>query len=365
LIHLYNTNEDFRVAAQALFEKLLPYWETFKESVISVIDVLKTAWNDIKAPLVELYDFIVENLIEVIRRLGSNEEGGFGGLVDKIVKVFQFALSFITGIINAVIALIAGSIVTIVTFITQVAMGIKTAVGGVIDFFAGSFQLLKTLIFGPIKLGFELVRALFTRDTTKLKETWDGFTGDLVASIKRALTGIVNIGLGVLQVFLGVAVGFLNIIITVINAGFELIKSIARFWNSTIGSINIDLPKWLGGGNISFGKIPESFMSFKIPYINIPNEIKAGAFALAKGGIVPAVGGGTLALLGEGGARERVEPLDPSGLSKRDRAMIGMLARQSGMGATIHVYPSPGMNERELANLVSRRLAYEMRTGAA
>jgi hypothetical protein len=45
--------------------------------------------------------------------------------------------------------------------------------------------------------------------------------------------------------------------------------------------------------------------------------------------------------------------------------MISMLAQQSGMGATINVYPSPGMDERELASMVSRRLAYEMRTGAA
>jgi hypothetical protein len=42
--------------------------------------------------------------------------------------------------------------------------------------------------------------------------------------------------------------------------------------------------------------------------------------------------------------------------------MIQML---SGGGPTINVYPSAGMDERELASLVSRRLAYEMRTGAA
>lgn len=86
---------------------------------------------------------------------------------------------------------------------------------------------------------------------------------------------------------------------------------------------------------------------------------------LARGGVVMPRSGGTLGIIGEAGRPERIEPLDPSGLSQRDRAMITMLAQQSGMGATIHVHPSPGMNERELANLVSRRLAYDMRTGAA
>jgi hypothetical protein len=43
-----------------------------------------------------------------------------------------------------------------------------------------------------------------------------------------------------------------------------------------------------------------------------------------------------------------------------------MLAGNSGgSGTTINVYPSAGMNERELANLVSKQLAYQMRKGAA
>ena len=70
-------------------------------------------------------------------------------------------------------------------------------------------------------------------------------------------------------------------------------------------------------------------------------------------------------MIGEAGRPERVEPLDPDGLSKRDKAIISMLAGNGAGGATINVYPSAGMNERELANLVSKQLAYQMRKGAA
>jgi len=96
-------------------------------------------------------------------------------------------------------------------------------------------------------------------------------------------------------------------------------------------------------------------LGFTLDTPNIPR------FAL--GGIVMPRSGGTLGIIGEAGRPERIEPLDSSGLSKRDRAMIQMLS--GGGGTTINVYPSAGMDERELANLVSRRLAYEMRTGAA
>lgn len=84
---------------------------------------------------------------------------------------------------------------------------------------------------------------------------------------------------------------------------------------------------------------------------------------LAMGGVVRATSGGVAAIIGEGGRNERIEPLDKDGLSKRDRAIIAQLAGSGG--ATINVYPSAGMNERELAELVSRKLAFELRRGAA
>ncbi len=84
---------------------------------------------------------------------------------------------------------------------------------------------------------------------------------------------------------------------------------------------------------------------------------------LAKGGVVPPSRGGTLAVIGEAGRPERVEPLDPDGLSKRDKAMITLLSGGSAGGATINVYPSEGMDERELAQMVSRELAFMMRRG--
>lgn len=84
---------------------------------------------------------------------------------------------------------------------------------------------------------------------------------------------------------------------------------------------------------------------------------------LARGGIVSARAGGTLALIGEAGRDERVEPLDPNGLSRRDRALIDYLSGGAG-GTTINVYPSPGMDERELAKKVSKELAFMMRRGS-
>ena len=83
------------------------------------------------------------------------------------------------------------------------------------------------------------------------------------------------------------------------------------------------------------------------------------------GGTVFPQPGGVLATIAEAGRAERIEPLDPDGLSKRDKAMIQLLSGGAGSGVTVNVYPSPGMNERELASVVSRQLALQFRTGAA
>jgi hypothetical protein len=72
-----------------------------------------------------------------------------------------------------------------------------------------------------------------------------------------------------------------------------------------------------------------------------------------------------MALIGEAGKAERVEPLDADGLSKRDKAMIDFMSGGARGGTTINVYPSAGMDERQLAELVSRKLAQTMRKGAA
>jgi murein DD-endopeptidase MepM/ murein hydrolase activator NlpD len=89
---------------------------------------------------------------------------------------------------------------------------------------------------------------------------------------------------------------------------------------------------------------------------------------LARGGIVQATPGGILANIGEAGRNERVEPLAYDGFSSRDRAMIDLIkqsiaAGQGGKGDTFHVHPAPGMNEAELAQMVSRRVAWRRSVG--
>jgi hypothetical protein len=142
---------------------------------------------------------------------------------------------------------------------------------------------------------------------------------------------------------------FLNILKAIISPFRGLINGIIDAWNGMASKFKVNIPKWvpkIGGQTFSFSQIP------RIP-------------VLAKGGVVMPSPGGTIARIGEAGRAERVEPLDPDGLSQRDKAMIKLLSGGQGAGMTVNVYPSPGMNESELASMVSRQIAFQLRRGGA
>jgi hypothetical protein len=72
--------------------------------------------------------------------------------------------------------------------------------------------------------------------------------------------------------------------------------------------------------------------------------------------------GGSIVNVAEAGRPERIEPLDPDGLSKRDRAIMKL----NGVGGgkiEIIVNPPAGTNNAEIARMVSRELSLQMRKG--
>ena len=183
-----------------------------------------------------------------------------------------------------------------------------------------------------------------------VKGMWDAFTsGNPLKVIGALFDSVVALVKSIVE-RVAKAFGF-KISWAWLTDGLEAaVNLIARGINKVSETLN----KAIGGFNKinPFKDIPT------IPMIGVPIK-------LAKGGIIPATPGGVLATIGEAGRPERVEPLDPDGLSKRDRAMIAMLSGGGAGGINITVNPSPGMDERELAALVSRLLAFQLRRGAA
>jgi phage-related protein len=344
--YLYQTNEEFKESFDKVLAKFMPVWEAIKEEVQIFIESLKEAWNSIKEPLMELYYFIEDNLIALFRKLGSDEEGGLGWLVDRVSAIFTALINIVGGVLSSSVRAIGEVIGDIIRGVREVIGSFIRIISGVVGIVAGIFNAIKNVLAGF----FKIFIGLFTWNFDLVKEGFSQLWSGLKAGIAQFARGVVEVFRGFGEFLASPFRFFANVVNTIFRFILGILNGFARAWNNTIGSLSFTVPSWIPGiGGETF-----SMPRFREPLFN-----------LAKGGIVPATPGGIFARIGEAGRPERVEPLDPSGLSQRDRAMISMLAQQSGMGATINVYPSPGMDERELASMVSRRLAYEMRTGAA
>jgi hypothetical protein len=188
------------------------------------------------------------------------------------------------------------------------------------------------------------IKATPKRFTDNLKGLWNFISGGLTIAfdaVKKGLDTVLSWVKGIPKRFTDNLKGLWDGIAGGLRVAWEQAKA---WWNSNVGGKGFTI----GGFKIG---------SFQVPKVDIRIP------KLAEGGVIPATPGGMLATIGEAGRPERVEPLDANGLSKRDKAMIDYMG--GGSGTTINVYPSAGMDERELADLVSRKLAQTMRRGAA
>lgn len=269
-------------------------------------------------------------------------------------KKFDWFRNFIDGVFSVIKAVIGG-----------VWDGIKAAFDIVWNAIAGAISFVWNNIIKPI---FEAFGIVFSAVWSGIKAYFDFYWGLISKAISFVWNNVIK------PVF--------NAIGTVFSKVWEGIKTaFSKAWDFITGVVS--------GAKQVFGKVKDAIVGafkaainfiirgwnaieFKIPGFKV-GPVKFGGFTLglpdipelAQGGIVSPVSGGVLARIGEGGRPERIEPLDPDGLSKRDKAMIAMLAGGAGGGVTLNVYPSAGMNEVELAALVNRQLAFALRKGAA
>lgn len=242
----------------------------------------------------------------------------FQRIMDEINKVVP-AVSNLGDIFKVIGDFLAVTLVPIlqvvlvgaINIVADSIIGFIKIVGGIIDIFRSVWDFIKGFF------------ALLRGDTDRAKQLFESSFRNLVSALR------------------GIFGGIKDILFAPFKLAFNLI---ARAWNNTVGRLSFKVPGWVplfGGNGFSVPKIPE----------------------LAMGGTVFPSQGGTLVRVAEAGRPERIEPLDEEGLSKRDRAIIAQLSGGKG-GQTFNVYPSPGMDEVELASMISRQLAFQLRAGS-
>jgi hypothetical protein len=283
--------------------------QQFRDSFIPVFAAIENAMAAIGLalqPIMDAFDELYRNHIAPLLYGPNGNDGLISGLSDFVANVIPGVVNSITGLLIPIIDFLVGVVVNAMQFFGDFFEGVK-------GIFAGIVQM---------------------------------FTGDFIGGLRTALVSFVSIILSIMDFIANSIINILNFMIEKINSALKVIgdNPLGDWVKDTFG---IDL-------SIGIPKIPQSNMA----------SAAIASLGLAKGGTVMPRAGGTLATIGEAGRPERVEPLDPDGLSKRDKAMIQFLTNGNAGGISITVNPSAGMDETELAGVISRRLAYELRRGA-
>jgi hypothetical protein len=335
IVTLYMTNKKFQ---EFVDKTMAPVLETLGETFDRIVVAIQ--------PLIAAFQ-------EIFSKLMGGGEGG-GGLV----AILELLVTMFASAAQALLPLIAGLVEMLVPALTIIVKWIGVVI---------------TIIMAVINTIVEFAKALFSGDWSKFGEmmgkiwgaVWDtimkfvkdalkivgGFfasagkaIGDFFGGIGKFFTDVWN---NVVKFFKGIVNNLIGLFESFINF---VINGLNNFMRPLRDAIN-GILKGLGIG----------FQFSVIPNVKIPR--------LAKGGVVMPSDGGSIVNVAEAGRAERIEPLDPSGLSQRDRALIEMLSKKNNGGGngqpiTLNVYPSAGMDERDLAEKVSRQLQLMMRKGA-
>jgi hypothetical protein len=364
-------------------------FEWFRDFVHTVFDALKTGFN------------AVWEFIKVIgEKIGSFFAAIWGGIKDAWDAVWP-------------VLVIAFKVAVGLLMLPFVLMGI--AIAAIWTAIKVAFDLVWPLIWGAIKFAwesiikpiFDLMLSLFTTVWNGIKAAfnlvWDGIKFAIDLYWNYYIKPIFDLMLTVFKLaWDGIKAAFTlvwDIIKAAISTGWGIIKPIFEAFGKIFGAVWDGIKKafqtaWdfitkaVDGAKTIFSGIGDviikafksainfiirawNAIEFKVPSVTLFGKT-IGGFTLglpdipelAEGGVIRPSQGGTLARIGEAGRAERIEPLDANGLSKRDKALITMLSGGAG-GINITVNPSPGMDEVELASLVSRQLAFQLRRGAA
>lgn len=294
-------------------------FEDFREMVDSVVSGIGDAFGNLGESLGGLFEAL----------MGESGMGGLLAMFDPMIKrLLEIVIPFIGGVLEFVI----NAISTAIRYITSLVSSVMDIVGGVID---------------GVKRIFE---------------------GDFLGGLEQIAFAALNSILAIVQGVMNTVVGIINVFIDLINGIISSVANTpagkvlglkplgkAQYFDFT-GAVARGVSQMLN--NESSNSARRNVSSNRAE----SNRFNRLAPRMAKGGTVFPSMGGTVVNVAEAGRPERIEPLDPNGLSQRDKAMIKMLSPGAG-GINITVNPSPGMDEKELAAIVSRRIGFEIKRG--
>lgn len=327
---------------------LLGFFNDVKTRFGGIGKVLKIAgWVGLIITVVSMFTDFYNRFADFRMMVDTTLAGigeAFGNLFESLMELFDvlFGAEGLGGIMSSIEPVIKNIFEILIPFI-----------GGVLEFFINGISTVVRFITSVVKVVMDVVQPI-------VRGIMAIFSGDL-------LGGLASIAMGIVNIFVGIVQTIFNAVIGAINLGIDLINGIlATINNSGISSA-------LGWGKLQITKIAMLDITGPVNrgmqnWLNARNSVTTmpqgwTPRGMALGGTVYPSPGGSIVNVAEAGRPERIEPLDPNGLSNRDKALIKQLTGGAGRGVQIVVNAAHGMDENEIATIVSRKLAFQIQKG--
>ena len=350
-VYAYKHNEKFR----EIVDKV---WAAIKAAIGAAVDAIIGIFHSLIDFGMKLWNFLTEALepvIEAVKAIFNAYIGFWRAIIETIIGIGLVIWNFLSEKLLEIWGIVKGYWTnTVMPFFTGIVDAVKAVASKVWNFISDGLSAAWGVVKGYWdNTVMPFVNNIVTKVSGVAGKVWD-FISDGISNAWGKVTKFFKDNIlpyieGLKDKISSAASGMWN----GLKSGLEtIVNTVIKGLNAIIDGINILIR---AANKVKIGKDID-----EVKHINPIN--------LAKGGIVPSTYGGTLARIGEAGRPERVEPLDPQGLSVRDRAIIAELsAKQGGNGEniTFNIYPSQGMNELDLANMVSRKVAWTLKRGAA
>ena len=313
---LTNIADGIRAFGNAIPPFLEMVWNWIRDTAVSW-------WNAI----FDFFNTILTNIADGIRNFG-NAIPPFLAMVWEWIR--GAAVTAWNAIFQAVIQPVINLYNALVDWFTRADAWVRSVWQALPGIIRGIWDRIFDAVIQPVIDIYNGLVEWFTRADQWVRDVWGNITSALTGPIEEARR---------------IIEGIIGGITSAIQGAIDFVGRLT----SAITSVP-DVPNPVGSGvagGAAFGGISKLFTQNFYNHYDPP-------VALAGGGIVRATPGGIHALLGEGGRNERVEPLDASGMSNRDRMMIDQIVKslttttEGGM-TTVQVR----IGDRELRDVIT------------
>ena len=303
--------------------------ETIGAKLLPVVTNLATWFLDKGIPAISNFSNEIRSklgpVIEWVRGLFSSNTNGMASDVSRnlgaIKSTFQSAVSIIQSLWS-----MFGS--TIVAFAVSSFNNLRTVIGGALQVISGIFKVFSALLKGDwagvwsgikqilsgawaiirglVAQGWNMIKAAFRAGGVAIKAIFVGIWSATLSVARSGINSLVNLIRGVPAKLRALGGAFKSAGTALIKTFVNGLSNAGSFISNIAGHIK-DAVR--GAINAAIGKI-NSALKINIDWPG-PGSFnwQASIPYLAKGGVVKARSGGTLAMIGEGGADEAVVPL--------------------------------------------------------